>query len=107
MERLAESRGAERWLAIHDELLRGIAHTLSNRVATISVVAYMLGVDGADVGQQAGTLQGETERLEELLHGLRALSRSESAIAEPLMPMDAVRAALALHVHHADLRDVP
>jgi signal transduction histidine kinase len=105
---VSEHAGAARWLTIHDELLRGLAHTLSNRVATIDAATYMLALDGADVASQIGTLRGETERLEALLHALRALPRHDSGSgAEPVMPGDAVQGALALHAHHGELRDVP
>jgi signal transduction histidine kinase len=99
--------GAARWLTIHDELLRGLAHTLSNRVATIDAATYMLALDGADVLSQAATLRGEAERLEALLQALRALPRRDGAAAEPVMASDAVQGALALHAHLGELRDVP
>jgi hypothetical protein len=102
-----EHPGAERWLAIHDELLRGIAHALSNRVATMSVVTFMLDAPGADVGRQADALRGETEQIEALLMAMRALPRGIDGGAEPMIAGDAVRGALALHAHHGELRDVP
>jgi signal transduction histidine kinase len=104
---VSEHAGAARWLTIHDELLRGLAHTLSNRVGTIDAATYMLTLEGADVAPQVETLRGETERLEALLHALRALPRRAGADAEPVMPGDAVQGALALHAHHGELRDVP
>ena len=103
---MSESAGAARWLTIHDELLRGLAHALSNRVATIDAASYMLGLEGADVAGHTATLRGETERLEALLHALRALVGHEGG-PEPVMPGDAVQGALALHAHHGDLRDIP
>jgi len=104
---VSEHAGAARWLTIHDELLRGVAHALSNRVATIDGASYMLSLDGADVAGQAATLRGETGRLEALLHALRALPRGTDSEPEPTMPADAVQGALALHAHHGALRDVP
>jgi signal transduction histidine kinase len=106
---VSEHAGAARWLTIHDELLRGLAHTLSNRVATIDAATYMLTLDGADVASQIATLRAETGRLEALLHALRALPRraDADADAEPVLPNDAVQGALALHAHHGELRDVP
>lgn len=117
MERLAtdgqagrrgdEHPGAERWLAIHDELLRGIAHALSNRVATMSVVSFMLDAPGADVARQADALRGETEQVEALLMAMRGLPRGVDTGAEPMIASDAVQGALVLHAHHGELRDVP
>lgn len=103
----SDRAGAARWLMIHDDLLRGIAHTLSNRVSTIDAAAYMLELGGTDVALQTATLRGETTRLEELLGALRILPRRADTPAEPVMPNDAVRAALAVHAHHGDLHGVP
>lgn len=99
--------GAARWLMIHDELLRGIAHTLSNRVSTIDAAAYMLELEGSDVAQQTTTLRSETARLEELLRALRLLPRRLERHPEPLMADDAVSGALSVHAHHGDLHGVP
>jgi signal transduction histidine kinase len=103
---VSQGAGAARWLTIHDELLRGLAHALSNRVATIDAATYMLGLEGADVAGHTATLRGETERLEAVLYALRALVGHDGG-AEPVMPGDAVQGALALHAHHGDLRDIP
>ena len=105
-ERASANRAAERWLKIHDELLRGLAHALSNRVATIDAATYMLGLDGADVQGQSATLRGEIERLEALLNAMRVLPRQADAAAEPVMAADVTQAALTLMVHHGELRDV-
>ena len=105
-QRASANRAAERWLKIHDELLRGLAHALSNRVATIDAATYMLGLGGADVQGQSATLRGEIERLEALLNAMRLLPRQADAVAEPVMPGDAIQAALTIIVHHGELRDV-
>src|SRR5205085_2142994 len=105
-ERASANRAAERWLKIHDELLRGLAHALSNRVATIDAATYMLALDGADVQGQSATLRGEIERLEALLNAMRLLPRQADALAEPFMPGDAIQAALTLIEHHGELRDL-
>lgn len=99
-------RAVERWLTIHDELLRGIVHALSNRVATIDAATYLLAQGDADVAAQTATLRGEIDRLEALLRAMRVLPRQADAAAEPVMAGDVVQAALALVVHHGDLRDV-
>ena len=97
---------AAHWLTVHDELLQGIAHTLSNRVATIGAAAYMLGIDGANVVQQSTILGGECESLEALLHAMRDLPRRVGIVAEPVMPGDVVRAALALRAQCGELREI-
>lgn len=103
----SRSAGAARWLTIHDDLLRGIAHTLSNRVSTIDAASYMLGLEGSDTAQHAATLRDETGRLEELLRALRLLPRRVEARGEPVMADDAVSGALAVYAHHGDLHGVP
>lgn len=92
---------------IHDELLRGIAHTLSNRVSTIDAAAYMLELEGVDVAPHAATLRGETARLDGLLQALRILPRRLERQPEPLIAADSVTAALSVQVHHGDLHGVP
>ncbi len=99
--------GAARWLAIHDELLSGLAHALSNRVATIDAAGYMLQFESVNASDQAAVLRGEVERLETLVYAFRGLPRRLGAVAEAVMPNDAVHAALTLHAHHNELRDIP
>ena len=59
--------GAERWLSIHDELLRAMAHAVSNRLATISAVASLLEAGGTADARLLEGLRTESERLEGLL----------------------------------------
>lgn len=102
----ASASGPAAWLAIHDELLRGIAHTLSNRVATIDVTSYMLESAGVDVGAQAGVLRDEASALERLVHAMRMLPARDEGL-EPIIAGDAVSAAVALHEYHEGLRAIP
>lgn len=96
----------ERWLAVQDEVVRGVAHAMSNRVATISAGLWMLGETGAAPATSLAALHAEVDRLEQLLVQLRLLPR-ETAAAEPLLAADSARAAVALHEHHGELRNVP
>lgn len=98
--------GAARWLSVHDDLLRGLAHALSNRVGTISAATYLLDQTPSNV-TVGETLRAESERLETLLHLMRILPYPEGAVAEPVIPTDAIANAVALQGHHNDLRDVP
>jgi len=100
----AETRA--RWLEVHDELLRGVTHALSNRVATISAAAYMLEYDDVTGAQAAASLRVETERMDTMLQLLRLLPSRDDREFEPVSPQDVITQAVALHAHHCDLRDV-
>lgn len=95
-----------RWLEVHDELLRGITHALSNRIATVSATAYMLEHEDVTSAQAAESLRVETERMDALLQLLRLLPSRDDTSFEPVAPLDVVTQAIALHAHHCDLRDV-
>ncbi|MCU0648088.1 MAG: hypothetical protein MUF00_08840 [Gemmatimonadaceae bacterium] len=95
------------WQAELDELLRGVAHALSNRVATISAAAYMASGGEALDPAMVAALSAESERLETLLGDLRLLPAPLEPGAEPLLLDELARHALALHRHHLPLRDVP
>ncbi|MEQ1690937.1 MAG: hypothetical protein ABMA00_06610, partial [Gemmatimonas sp.] len=62
-----EQSGAARWLSVHDDLLRGLTHSLSNRLGTISALAYMIELKPDSLGTSAATLRAESERLDALL----------------------------------------
>lgn len=96
---------AARWLAIHDELLRGISHALSNRIATVGAATYMFEHGDVAVEQAVASLRGESERLEQLLQQLRLLPQRLEAAAEPITADDACNSAVKLHAHHGELRD--
>lgn len=102
-----EGEAGGRWQALQDELLRGLTHALSNRVATLSAAAYMLEYGDITPTQAAATVQVESERLDEVLQLLRRLPAREQAEPEPVAPADLVADAVALHAFHCDLRDVP
>ena len=99
--------GRARWLALQDELLRGLTHALSNRLATLSAAAYMLEYGDITAAEAATSLRTETERLDAILRLLRQLPARDEGVLEPVAPGDIVEAAVALHAHHGDLRDVP
>lgn len=100
----AEARA--RWLEVHDELLRGVTHALSNRVATMSAAAYMLEYDDVTGAQAAASLRVETDRMDTMLQLLRLLPSRDDREFEPVSPGDVITQAVALHAHHCDLRDV-
>lgn len=99
--------GLARWLSIHDDLLRGLTHTLSNRIGTVAAAAHMVELQPASLGNTAATLHAEGERLEALLQLFRVLPRAEQDVPEPVIPTDMITQATALQSHHAHLRAIP
>ncbi len=97
---------SERWLELQNELLLGLTHALSNRIATVSAAAYMLEHEDMSCQEAAASLRTETERMDALLQLLRLLPAHVDSRVEPVAPMDIVEQAVALHEHHPDLRDV-
>lgn len=95
-----------RWLTIHDDLLRGLAHDVSNRVATISAIGTLLDPARLPDERVLASLRMDAERLERLLEQLRQLPRRADAEPEPMLAGDAVRTALALFACHPEFRDV-
>jgi signal transduction histidine kinase len=102
-----EQSGAARWLSVHDELLRGLTHALSNRVGTISATAYLIEMQPAALGATVARLREEGERLETLLHLFRLLPRRAQMAAEPIVPTDVMTQAIDLQAYHPALGDVP
>ena len=98
--------GAARWLSVHDDLLRGLAHAFSNRVATVSAIAALFDPSRIPDERVLSGLRMDADRLEGLLEQMRQLPRRGDADLEPLMPGDSVRAALALFEHHPEYRNV-
>ena len=103
---MSVAAGAERWLSVHDDLLRGLAHAFSNRVATIAAIAALFDPSRVPDERVLAGLRMDADRLNGLLEQLRQLPRRAEADLEPLMPGDCVRAALALFEHHPEYRDM-
>ena len=91
---------------LSETLVRGLAHALSNRIATIGTIAELLRVGGDEPASMAQMLGDETMRLEELLERMRALSTRQSRRMEAMRLSDAVAAAMSLHACHPDRRAV-
>jgi hypothetical protein len=96
-----------RWLVLQNELLRGVTHAMSNRVATLSAVVYLLEYEDVTPAQAAESLRCEAERMDALLQLLRQLPSRVDAACEPVLALEIVAQATALHEHHADLRALP
>jgi signal transduction histidine kinase len=104
---MSDDSASARWLTVHDEILRGMAHALSNRIATVGAAAYMLENGDVPVEQVLHSLRDESGRMEQLLQLLRVLPQRPGAEAEPATANEACAAAVSLHAHHPDLRDCP
>ncbi|MEP7064766.1 MAG: hypothetical protein ABI889_01905 [Gemmatimonadota bacterium] len=96
----------EAWASVSETLIRGIAHALSNRIATIGTIAELLRVAADDPLAMAEMLGIETERLEELLAQMRALSARSAGRMEAMRLSDVVAGAMALHSCHPERRVV-
>lgn len=97
---------AEAWSAVAETLLRGLAHALSNRIATIGTIAELLRVSGDDPVAMSEMLGVETRRLEDMLEQMRALSARHSGRQEAMRLSDAVAGAMALHSYHPERRSI-
>ena len=99
-------RAATRWLTVHDELLRGITHALSNRIATIVASAYTLEHGDVPLERSIAALRTETDRMVVLLQQLRQLPERPNAEPEPMTVNDICASAVGVHQHHGELRDI-
>jgi len=100
------------WLGVVDGLLRGINHSLSNRVVAIGALAEVLAPDEPPGAELVDAIAAEARKLNELLHTLRRLPRGAGASpSSPSSPHalhlpDLLQAAVSLHTHDAMLGDV-
>lgn len=96
----------EDWLPVQEMLLRGLNHSLSNRLASLSALAMLIeGADRLDARMQQA-LSSDAERLGELLELFRALPGSISVRREAIRFGDALERAGALIEHHPECRDI-
>jgi hypothetical protein len=90
------------WLRVCEQILRGLNHALSNRIAGVAALAGVLEPgDGALVTQ----LQHEIGRLEHVLVLLRLVPQAPHGHAEAVRLQDLVPEAIELAQHHPDVRD--
>ncbi|MDQ2767003.1 MAG: hypothetical protein M3Y30_07580 [Gemmatimonadota bacterium] len=97
---------AEAWSSVSEALVRGMAHALSNRIATIGTISELLRVGGDDPAAMSEMLGVETRRLEDLLEQMRALSARNAGRMEAMRLSDAVAGAMAIHSYHPERRSI-
>lgn len=97
--------GATRWLTVHDDLLRALAHAVSNRMATVAATAALLEHGIMPEARVVNGLAADAQRMERLLQALRHLPRRVDGAPEPLLVTDALEGAQTLIEEHPDLRD--
>ena len=98
-------RALARWIGARDAVLRGLVHSLSNRVGTVVAASGILAAGGVDVARTV--LGGEAQRLDLLLTEFRFATDDplgDEALAEPLIVGELVAQALALRTHVGDAR---
>lgn len=100
------SIAAEDWLPVQESLLRGLNHSLSNRLASLSAIAMLIeGADRLDARMQQA-LSSDVERLGGLLELFRALPGPAMARRDGTRFGDALERAGELVGHHPDCRDI-
>lgn len=96
--------GVTRWLTVHDELLRGVAHALSNRLGTLAALTGILEAGIMPDVRLVGGLNDDGVQLERLLQVLRHLPRREDDAVEPMLLTDAIDMARQLVAEHPAFR---
>lgn len=95
---------AERWLSIHDDVLRGLAHAISNRLATITAAAGVLDASELPDIRFIEGLHSDADRLDGLLTLMRHLPRRVDAPLEPMLLSDPLDSARRLVEEHPLMR---
>ena len=94
------------WLTVRDALLRGLTHSLSNRVMAITTLADLAGDAGTAITMRS-VLSAEAGRLDALLQQYRLLSPAPPAPPEPLNLADVLPALIDLAARHPDVAGTP
>ena len=90
---------AAAWLAVHDAVLAGLNHALSNRAAAAAALAAVVEPHEAPGEEMAAEIAAEARRLGELLHLYRRLPRATSSRAVPLQLAAVLLVAVQLYAH--------
>lgn len=105
-EHVRSSIAAEDWLPVQQALLRGLNHSLSNRLASLSALTMLIESGDRLDSRMQDALSADVERLGGLLELFRALPGPAVSRREGTRFGDALQRAGALVAHHPDCRDV-
>lgn len=91
------------WSAVCGDLLRGLTHTLSNRIELLTILSAHLSADTSDIDASVAMLRDECTTFTTLLHLIRLLpypSLQAVPKAEPLSLSECVEEAVSLLRHN-------
>ncbi|CAN5677517.1 hypothetical protein BH23GEM3_BH23GEM3_05200 [soil metagenome] len=97
---------ADAWLGVSDDLLWGINHALSNRLAAVAAVVRILQFSDTGLDPLFSVLGQEITNLEKTIALLRLLPRNPDEQPEPVHLTDTLTSVLALHRLQSDGRDL-
>lgn len=100
----ADIAGLADWIALSEALLRGLVHSLNNRLTALSAYAQLAAMGDDDFTAQR-MLPGELGRMQEVSALLRLLAGDDSP-AEAIELEPVLNDALTLLGHHAGFRAV-
>lgn len=99
-----QEMGSSDWTRLSEDLLRGLVHSINNRVTALSAFTELASIDGETL--EIGVLRTEITRLHSVsaLVGILATRSDEPEALELRSVLDV---ALSLHAHHPRMRTVP
>jgi hypothetical protein len=97
---------SEAWLAVSDELLWGINHALSNRLAALISLVRILEHSETGLDPLLDVLRREVDTLERTISLLRLLPRNAGELPEPVRLVELLPDVLALHRLQSEIRDL-
>jgi len=92
------------WIELADALVRGLAHSLSNRIGALMALMHLGPGDPAI--EERGFLAGEIDRLQEINRALKLLPADLNPRQEAVFPADVVHDALALIGMHPRAKEI-
>lgn len=95
---------ASAWERTLEELLRGLNHSLSNRLSLVMTAGQYLQLGEGDPQEMGDMLLQESEKIEQLLQLLRLLPRAPHGESGPFSIASCLEESRALLAHHAKFR---
>ncbi len=99
-----EREGLAEWVALSEQLTRGLIHSLNNRITALGAFAELAAMGDEEFSPDK-VLPDELARLQQV-NGLFRLLLTEEAGPEPLEVGPIVEDVLLLHAHHPRLRNI-